>query len=139
MLLKAYTDGAARGNPGEAGIGVVMKNEHGETLHSLKHYLGKATNNIAEYRALIALLEFLKKSETLQCSELVVYTDSELMAKQINGIYKVKDADLKLLFQKVKLLLHAAPYKFSIEHIPRSLNKEADTLANAAIDTHIAG
>lgn len=136
MTLKAFTDGAARGNPGEAGIGIVLKNQHGVTLHSLKKYLGKTTNNIAEYTALVTLLEFLKKSETLQCTELVVYTDSELMAKQINGIYKVKDADLKLLFQKVKLLLHEAPYKFSIEHIPRSLNKEADSLANMAIDMH---
>ncbi|MEW6060767.1 MAG: ribonuclease HI family protein [Bacteroidota bacterium] len=136
MKLIAYTDGAARGNPGNAGIGIVVKDEQGKTIHRIKQYIGNTTNNIAEYTALITLLEFLKQSETLRCTELVVKTDSELMARQISGIYKVKDVDLKLLFQKVKLLLHAAPYRFTIEHIPRALNHEADHLANEAIDNH---
>lgn len=136
MKLTAFTDGAARGNPGNAGIGIVIKDGEGKTIHTIKQYIGNTTNNIAEYTALITLLEFIKQSETLRCTELVVKTDSELMARQINGTYKVKDADLKLLFQKVKLLLHTAPYRFTIEHIPRSLNHEADRLANEAIDDY---
>lgn len=135
MKVIAFTDGAARGNPGDAGIGIVIKDAQGKNLHTLKKYLGKATNNVAEYSALVTLLEYLKSAETLHCAELVVHTDSELMARQINGEYKVKDAGLKLLYQKVKLLLHVASFKFSIKHIPRTQNKEADALANEAIDS----
>lgn len=135
MRIAAFTDGAARGNPGDAGIGIVLKDVHGTTIHTLKQYIGKTTNNVAEYTALVTLLEFVKKSETLQCTELVVHTDSELMARQINGEYKVKDAGLKLLYQNVKLLLQAASFAFSIQHIPRTRNTEADALANEAIDS----
>ncbi len=135
MKITAFTDGAARGNPGEAGIGIVLKDEHDATIHTIKRYIGETTNNVAEYTALIALLEFLIKSETLRCTELVVHTDSELMARQIKGEYKVKDAGLKLLYQKVKLQLHDAPFVFSIHHIPRTRNTEADALANEAIDS----
>ena len=135
MRITAFIDGAARGNPGDAGIGIVLKDVHGTTIHTLKQYIGKTTNNVAEYTALVTLLEFVKKSETLRCTELVVHTDSELMARQINGEYKVKDAGLKLLYQKVKLLLHDSQMTFSIRHIPRSQNTEADALANEAIDS----
>lgn len=138
MKLIAFTDGASRNNPGEAGIGIIIKDEQGKVKATLKKYLGKTTNNIAEYTALLTLLEYLMNSETLRCSELVVNTDSELMTRQMNGKYKIKDADLKMLFQKVKLLLHTAPFKFSIRHIPRSENKEADRLANEAIDEKTA-
>ncbi|MDP1678433.1 MAG: ribonuclease HI family protein [Bacteroidota bacterium] len=135
MKLIAYTDGASRGNPGEAAIGIVIKNEHNTTVETYKQYLGTATNNVAEYTALLRCIEIITNSETLHCSELVVHTDSELMARQMNGEYKVKDAGLKILFQKVKSVLTKARFKFSIRHIPRSLNKEADALANEAIDT----
>lgn len=134
MKITAFTDGAARGNPGDAGIGIVVKDEQGTTVHTIKKYIGKATNNVAEYTALVTLLEFIKNSETFDCTGLVVHTDSELMARQINGEYKVKNAGLKLLYQKVKLLLHASSFDFSIRHIPRSQNTEADALANESID-----
>ncbi len=135
MKLNAFTDGASRGNPGEAAIGIVIKNENNTTIETYKQYLGTATNNVAEYTALLRCIEIITNSETLNCSELVVYTDSELMARQMNGEYKVKDAGLKILFQKVKSALTTVQFKFSIHHIPRSLNKEADALANEAIDT----
>ena len=137
MKLIAFTDGAARGNPGEAGIGIIVKDEQGLVKATLKKYLGKTTNNIAEYTALLTLVEYLKNSETLPCSELVVNTDSELIARQLNGEYKVKDAGLKLLYQKVKLQLASASFTFIIRHVPRSQNKEADKLANEAIDEKI--
>jgi ribonuclease HI len=134
MKLIAFTDGASRGNPGEAAIGIVIKSEDYATIETHKKYLGTATNNVAEYTALLLCVETIKNSETLRCTELVINTDSELMTRQMNGEYKVKDAGLKVLFQKVKIALDSAPFKFSIRHIPRSLNKEADALANEAID-----
>ncbi|MFA6470039.1 MAG: ribonuclease HI family protein [Bacteroidota bacterium] len=135
MKLTAFTDGASRGNPGDAAIGIVLKDEQGRTILTHKKYLGTTTNNVAEYSALLACLELVNKTETFHCSELVVHTDSELMARQLNGQYKVKDAGLKVLFLKVKEVLTTSPFTFSIRHIPRSLNKEADALANEAIDT----
>ncbi len=137
MKLLAFTDGASRNNPGEAGIGVLIKNERGEILLKEKKYLGITTNNIAEYTALLHCLEMVAASETLRCTALVVHTDSELMTRQMNGEYRVKDADLKVLYHKVQSLLASSDFSFTIKHIPRSQNKEADKLANDAIDTKI--
>lgn len=134
MTFYAFTDGAARGNPGEAGIGVIIKDSSGAVTAVLKRYLGKTTNNQAEYAALLTLLEYLNTNETLRCTTLVVHTDSELMARQVNGQYKVKDQGLKVMFEKVKLQLQKASFAWSIVHIPREKNKEADALANEAID-----
>jgi ribonuclease HI len=135
MRLTAFTDGASRGNPGDAAIGIIIKGEDGATVATKKRYLGTATNNVAEYTALLECIELVHASETFRCTDLVVQTDSELMARQINGQYKVKDAGLKVLFERVKKALAGAPFTFTIRHIPRSLNKEADALANEAIDT----
>ncbi|MCK9409551.1 MAG: ribonuclease HI family protein [Bacteriovoracaceae bacterium] len=135
MKLNAFTDGASRGNPGDAAIGIVIKSENGATISTKKRYLGTATNNVAEYTALVECIELVHSSETFNCTELVVHTDSELMARQLNGQYKVKDAGLKVLFNQVKAALAGASFTFSIRHVPRSLNKEADALANEAIDS----
>ncbi len=131
MTLHAFTDGASRGNPGDAGIGVVIKTDEGTVIVQERKYLGKATNNVAEYTALIVCLE---KIQSLQCSQLIIHSDSELMVKQMNGEYKVKDVNLKLYFMKAKDMLRSASYSCIIRHIPRSLNKEADILANEGID-----
>jgi ribonuclease HI len=132
MKIYAFTDGASRGNPGESGVGVVLNDEHGERLASVYGYIGKTTNNIAEYTALQTCL---KKATTLKCTELVVHSDSELMVKQLNGAYKVKDAGIKKEFETVRQLLQAAAFQFTINHVPREKNKEADKLANLGIDT----
>ncbi|HVN49115.1 MAG TPA: ribonuclease HI family protein [Bacteroidota bacterium] len=132
MRIYAFTDGASRGNPGESGVGVVLKNERGERLASLYGYIGKTTNNIAEYTALQTCL---KKAAMLDCTELIVHSDSELMVKQLNGAYKVKDAGIKKEFETVHHLLQAAAFQFTISHVPREQNKEADKLANLGIDT----
>ncbi len=134
MTISVFTDGAARGNPGKAGIGIVIKDDRGAVLAELKEYIGTSTNNNAEYSALLRALEYILESETLRCSGVVVYTDSELMARQIRGEYKVKEPGLKLMYQKVILLLKSAPFSFTIRHIPRTQNAEADALANEAID-----
>lgn len=135
MKLIAFTDGASRGNPGKAAIGIIVKDDQGNTVVTHKKYLGTTTNNIAEYSALLECIEIVKNSETFHCTDLVIQTDSELMARQMNGEYKVKDPGLKVLFQKVNAALTSASFTFAIRHIPRSLNKEADALANEAINS----
>ena len=132
MILHAFTDGAARGNPGESGIGVIYKDEHGTTLTELSGYIGEATNNVAEYQALLACLH---GASSLKCSKLIVHSDSELMVRQLRGEYKVKDPGLKKLFLKVQHLLGDAAFAFEIRHVTRDLNKEADRLANLGIDS----
>jgi ribonuclease HI len=132
MTVHAFTDGAARGNPGESGIGVIYRDEHGTTLTTLSGYIGEATNNVAEYQALLACLH---GASSLKCSKLVVHSDSELMVRQLLGKYKVKDPGLKKLFLEVQHVLGDATFAFEIRHVARELNKEADRLANLGIDS----
>ncbi len=127
-VLKLYVDGAAKGNPGEAGVGVVIMDHRGNTLLRLGQYIGRATNNQAEYRGLIAGLE---EALALGGEELVVYTDSQLMERQINGQYRVKDTILKGHHSRH---LHRSFRSYRIEHIPRERNREADRLASKAAD-----
>ena len=125
----------ARSDPsGEAGIGIVIKDEKGTTLTRIKKYLGTATNNVAEYTALIHCLETIV-SGSFECDSLVIHTDSELMARQIDGTYKIKDQNLKVLHARAKELMKATACACTVKHIPRSENTEADMLANEAIDT----
>lgn len=135
MTVYAFTDGAARGNPGESGIGVIFKDEQGTILVKLHGYIGETTNNVAEYTALLACLKSAPKTK---CSRLVVHSDSELMVRQVLGEYKVKDQKLKGLYLKVHKLLAAAAFEFEIKHVRRELNKEADQLANLGIDSRKA-
>lgn len=132
MTINAFIDGASRKNPGESGIGVILKNQQGTTLQKVFGYIGKATNNIAEYKA---LLKCLKTVRNMPCERLVVHSDSELMVRQLNGDYRVKDLTLKRYFQQVHRLLQEAPFQFEIKHVMREQNKEADRLANLGIDT----
>ena len=132
MTIHAFIDGASRNNPGESGIGVILKDEHGVTVEKISGYIGMATNNIAEY---IALLTCLKVVSTMQCQKLLVHSDSELMVKQMKGQYRVKDATLKRHFQKAHSMLEKAPFEFEIRHVLREQNKDADQLANLGIDT----
>jgi len=125
-----YTDGGARGNPGPAGIGAVIYDNQRQLLAEVSQYLGVATNNQAEYRAVIAALE---KAAELGGSELEFYLDSELVVRQLNHEYKVKNKDLAPLFLKIHNLLLGFK-KSSFSHIPREHNKEADKLANEAMD-----
>jgi ribonuclease HI len=135
MRLRAWTDGASRGNPGDAGIGVIVKNEDGIVLLEERRYLGKTTNNQAEYTALIACIEkIMADPATCSCTSLQVFADSELMVKQIKGEYKVRDEGLKVHYARACELLKKAAFTFSIAHVPRAQNKEADRLANEGID-----
>ena len=128
--LTIYTDGGARGNPGPAGIGAVLKDENIETVATVSEFIGEATNNQAEYRAVIAAL---KKAKQLGANEVDLYLDSELVCEQLNQKYRIKNKELAPLFVQIWNLgigLKKATYK----HIPREQNKEADRLVNLAID-----
>jgi len=125
-----YTDGGARGNPGPAGIGVAIYDSQRRPVATVAEYLGETTNNQAEYRAVIAALE---KAAALGGEELEFYLDSELVVKQLNREYKVKNKELAPLFLKIHNLSVAFP-KISYRHVPREENQEADRLANEAMD-----
>jgi len=130
--LFIYTDGASRNNPGEAGIGVVIKNERGETVETISEYLGIATNNVAEYTAVIRGLEAARKFKP----DAVAFSlDSQLVVRQMMGEYKIKHPGLLPLFKQAQLLCRQLPgEKVTFRHIPREENSEADALANEAID-----
>jgi ribonuclease HI len=128
--LIIYTDGGARNNPGPAGIGAVFYNENKEVIAEISEYIGLATNNQAEYKALLAAIEKAKK---LGAEELEFYLDSELVVKQLNREYRVKDKNLAPLFVKIYNATMSFK-KVTFKHIPREMNKEADRLVNLAID-----
>ncbi len=123
-------DGASRGNPGEAGCGAVIYDEHGEILKELSSYLGLSTNNVAEYRGLLMGLEGVLK---LGGRKLEIRSDSELLVRQLNGVYRVKDEKLKVLYRKALDLLGRLE-AYRINHVRREHNKLADRLANLGID-----
>jgi ribonuclease HI len=129
--LCLYIDGAARGNPGPAGIGVVLEDENGQVVGNIDKFIGNATNNVAEYTAFIAAI---KEAKRLGAKEITVNTDSELLAKQLGGEYKVKNPALKDLHAKVLEFLDNFD-QVMINNIPREKNKGADKLANKAIDS----
>jgi len=128
--ITIHSDGAARGNPGPAGAGALLRDEEGRPVAEVCEYLGEATNNQAEYRALVLALAEAKR---LGATSLAIYSDSELMVKQVKGEYRVKNEGLRLLFKDVVKGLRAIG-NYTIEHLPRERNKEADKLANRAID-----
>ncbi len=127
--IKLYTDGGARGNPGPAGIGAVLKDEKDNIVVETFEYIGEATNNFAEYTALIRGLE---KAKELGVEEVECFLDSELVVKQMRREYRVKDKNLSVLFVKV-WNLSLGFKKISYTHIRREMNSEADRLVNEAI------
>jgi ribonuclease HI len=126
----AHVDGAARGNPGPAGIGIVIQDHDGNVVKEIGEPLGRTTNNVAEYTAMVRALE---EARALGCDRIAVYTDSELMAHQINGRYSVKAAHLLPLYQRACLLLRQFQ-SATVTHVRRELNKRADALSNIGAD-----
>jgi len=127
-------DGAARGNPGPAGIAAVLVNGSGKEAFVAKAYIGEATNNVAEYRALILGLT----EAAAFTRNLVVHCDSELVVRQVNGEYRVKNPQLKELMAKVAALASRFD-SLEVRHVPRELNARADAMANEAIEDHLSG
>jgi ribonuclease HI len=127
--LIIHTDGVSRGNPGRAAIGAIIRDEKGGLVVSISQSIGRATNNQAEYRAIIAALE---EALPLDANEVELNSDSELVVKQVKGQYRVRKEDLRPLYQRVKQL-QSSLKGFKIKHVPRQQNREADKLANAAL------
>lgn len=125
-----YSDGGSRGNPGEAGIGVYIEDENGNTLRELCQFIGTQTNNIAEYKALSRGLE---AALDMGITEISCLLDSELVVKQIKGEYKVKNEGIIPMYNMIMPLINKFQ-SFEIRHIRRELNKKADALANKAMD-----
>lgn len=134
--ITIYTDGGARGNPGPAGVGAVILDEDGKELKTVSEYIGETTNNIAEYEALLRALAAAKKlfGEKLRDMRIEVRMDSELVVRQLSGLYKVKDPGLKEKFAQVAMIrLEDAP-NMIFTHVPREKNARADELVNEALD-----
>src|SRR5712692_8056370 len=133
----AYTaqiDGASRGNPGPASYAVLIRRPNGEVLDQLKKEIGRGTNNVAEYYALIAALDY---AQTHHLRKLRVRSDSELLVRQMKGHYRVKSFALRQLHERARKLAGSLDY-FAIEHVPREQNREADRLAHEALDRAVA-
>ncbi len=129
-VYTANIDGAARGNPGPASYGLVLKRPDGTTLEILGKYIGRHTNNVAEYYALIAALDYATANGI---KRLRVQSDSQLIVNQMKGLYKVKHPDLRPLHERAKKMA-AGLESFTIQYVPREQNREADAAANAALD-----
>ena len=129
--FSVYVDGASRGNPGPAAIGVIIKDEQGATLLRVSSYIGTRTNNQAEYTALITAL---KEAQRLGAARLAIKTDSQLMAEQLAGRYRVRNENIRPLFEQAVELFKSFRGGCTLKYIPRELNAEADRLANQALD-----
>jgi ribonuclease HI len=130
VALRLHVDGASRGNPGEAGFGIHVTDPEGGPVASLFGYLGQATNNVAEYQALLHGLRFALASGA---NAVEVFSDSELLVRQLEGRYRVKNPGLQPLFREAQSLL-ARFSRARVSHVPRERNREADALANRAVD-----
>jgi len=134
LRLIIHIDGAARGNPGPAGIGVMLETDDRRLCRTFCRYIGEATNNVAEYEALLLAL---REARLLHPADVRIRSDSELLVRQLHGRYRVKHPRLRVLYAQALGLIHelaAASCRFSVEHISRELNRRADALANQAID-----
>ncbi len=129
-MVIIYTDGASRGNPGQAAIGVVITDARGTVIETVSRAIGVTTNNQAEYRAVIAGLE---RALLLEPDKAVLRTDSQLVARQMTGVYRIKNKDLKPLCIKAMKLASGFD-EFAVEYISRNRNRKADELANLALD-----
>jgi ribonuclease HI len=129
-IFVANVDGASRGNPGPASYAVILRGPDGATRFEAGKYIGRATNNVAEYYGLITALDY---AAAQGIERLLVRSDSQLLVRQMEGRYKVKSPELRPLYERARKLAHGLTY-FAIEHVPREQNREADELANVALD-----
>jgi ribonuclease HI len=130
-VLEVFTDGASRGNPGPAAVGVLFRQKEGPDLAEHCESIGKATNNVAEYKAVVAALEHARRWKV---SRVHLFMDSELIVRQLHGVYRVKSPDLRPLFQQA-VFLSKDLKEFKVKHVKRALNAHADALANKALDS----
>ena len=133
--LFVYPDGGARGNPGPAAVGVIVKSEKGEILTKICRKIGETTNNVAEYQGVIEALEWIKNGCQLSVVSCQFFLDSRLVVNQLNGIFKIKDADLRNLLVEIRQLEQEIGGNISYSLIPREKNWQADVLVNQALDS----
>lgn len=135
MKLSIFTDGGSRGNPGAAAIGVVVKNGD-TTVYEIGKTIGTASNNVAEYSAVIEAFSYLT-SLSSQPSQVEFFLDSLLVVQQLNGNYKIKHPDMIMLFNKIASIRSTLPYPIHFSHVPRAQNARADQLVNQALDSSV--
>ena len=135
--LFIFTDGGARGNPGPAAIGFIVKDNQGKILAKIGKYIGRTTNNVAEYQAVIEALKWIKSSIQYSIFSIQFFLDSKLVVNQLNGRFKIKDAKLKNLVIKVRCLEKEINGKIFYHFIPRQKNHHADFLVNQTLDKKI--
>lgn len=133
MKFIVHTDGGARGNPGPAAVGVVIETDSRKLITEFGKQIGETTNNVAEYRAVIEALKKVKK-EGQEKLEIHFFLDSNLVVQQLNGVFKVKDANLRTLFFDVRVLEQEVGGVVTYTYIPREQNRRADFLVNKALD-----
>ncbi|PID81676.1 RNase H [bacterium DOLJORAL78_65_58] len=129
-IMEIFTDGASRGNPGPAAIGIVFRQRNGPNLAEHSEAIGRATNNVAEYQAVVTALEHARRWKV---KKVHLFLDSELITRQLTGVYRVKSPDLRPLFQQVVFLSRGLT-EFQVRHVKRRQNAHADALANKALD-----
>jgi ribonuclease HI len=129
MKYKMFTDAGSRGNPGPAAIGIVIYDKNNKVVKEISKYIGRTTNNVAEYTGLLFGVLALQE---LKCTDVEIFMDSQLIVKQMNGQYKIKDHKMKKLYKKV--IENLEGIEWTIEHIRREKNKVADSLVNDALD-----
>lgn len=136
MIINIYTDGGARGNPGPAGAGFVVQDSDDKTVHRQSQFLGRTTNNVAEYKALLLAYRWLKKnfSRFDNLERVIFHLDSQLVIRQLKGEYKIKAQHLRPLVIEIKQEEGKLPCQVEYRHIPREKNQLADGLANEAMD-----
>lgn len=130
------TDGGSRGNPGQAAIGVLIKDETGQKIASISRRIGETTNNVAEYQAVISSLEWIKQNMSSKSNEATYQflIDSALVVNQLNGLFKIKDSNIRQLVLQIRILEQEIGSKILYKQIPREKNQEADILVNKALD-----
>lgn len=133
MILNIFTDGGSRGNPGKSAIGIVIKDKAGKILHSFGQTIGIATNNVAEYKAVIAALEWLNKNKT-SIETVNFFSDSQLIVNQLNGLWKIKEVNLRQLVIQAHQLEQSLNLQIKFNYIPREKNYLADRLVNLVLD-----
>src|SRR5258706_989746 len=131
-----HTDGGSRGNPGPASSDFVVEDGL-KVLHTGSKFLGRTTNNHAEYSGVVIALDWLKNQEKLISRKIIFYLDSELIVRQLNGVYKVKDENLQTLHQEIKKIIKETYLDVSFKNVPRERNKVADSLVNKSLDENI--
>lgn len=135
MVLKIFTDGGSRGNPGPAAVGISFQMGN-EEVHSISEYIGEKTNNIAEYQAFLTSLNHIASNNFVTNDGAQWFLDSTLVVEQLNNRWKVKDPNIRIIWQECQEKLNSLSFPYSIQYVPREENTRADQLVNIALDNH---